>query len=175
MRIIQQNQFVHTEFTSLLLKNISIYITISMDSIIRYCEFPIPTENASGLQEFREWWLLSLTGRCKENLLKYGETAQSLEIIYIADVIDAVMAVLRYRGQERIFNIGNGHGTSLIDVAKTIEDILRYPLKINYKPAGRLHVPSNILDIDRAIKELGWKPVTPLQEGIRKVVRSLDK
>jgi UDP-glucose 4-epimerase len=106
----------------------------------------------------------------KKTLEIWGDGAVIRDYIYVADVVDAVLTMLRYRGEHRLFNIGSGTGLSLIDVARAIENTVNYPLKLNFSPAGKLHVPVNILDIGRAHRELGWKPVTSFQEGIRKMV-----
>ena len=102
----------------------------------------------------------------------WGDGTVIRDYIYVTDVVDAVRAILEYRGNFRLFNIGSGSGTTLTDVAKTIEHILGYGLKLHFKPAGKLHVPSNILDISRASHELEWKPVTLFQEGIKRVVKN---
>ncbi len=107
----------------------------------------------------------------KEPLEIWGDGTVIRDYIYVTDVVDAVLTTLRYRGELRLFNIGSGSGINLIDVAKSIENILGYRLELKFSPAGKLHVPISILDISRATHELEWKPVTPFEEGIKKVVK----
>jgi UDP-glucose 4-epimerase len=108
----------------------------------------------------------------KEPLEIWGDGSVIRDYVYVTDVINAVLAVLRYRGAYRLFNIGSGIGISLMEVAKTVERRVGYPLDLTFIPAGHLHVPVNILDNRRARRELDWHPTLSFEDGIAKVIKS---
>ena len=66
-----------------------------------------------------------------------------------------------------IFNIGSGTGCSLNKLIDLIQDLIDYPLSVNYKDSRGCDVPTNVLSIDRAISHLNWIPKLTIDEGVR--------
>jgi UDP-glucose 4-epimerase len=97
----------------------------------------------------------------------WGDGSVVRDYIYIDDAIDAFIKVADYKGHSRVFNIGSGEGHSLLDIVNTIEHVLGRKLEVNFGRARAVDVPSNILDISRAVSELGWRPKTDLVAGIQ--------
>ena len=67
--------------------------------------------------------------------------------------------------QENLINVGSGDEISILDLAKNIKDIVKYDGKLVFdssKPDGN---PRKLLN-SSLIKDLGWKPKTPLMEGL---------
>lgn len=93
-----------------------------------------------------------------EPLEIWGDGAVVRDYVHVDDVVDAVIRAAGYRGGERIFNIGSGIGRSLEDIAGDLETLAGGPLERRYKPGRPSDVPVNVLDIDRARRELGWQP-----------------
>ena len=110
-----------------------------------------------------------------ETIEIWGDGSVTRDFIYISDAIDALVKVLDYQGSEHIFNIGSGKGHSLNDIINHISDIMREPVKYMNLKRRALDVPINVLDISRIHDELGWKPKTPLPDGIIKMVEYLRK
>lgn len=96
----------------------------------------------------------------------WGDGRAIRDYIYIDDVMSAVERVLSYTGQEKIFNIGSGKGTSILAVIDTIERITGKKLKVNYIKSKTQFVSANVLNACKAQRELGWQPSTTLDEGI---------
>jgi dTDP-glucose 4,6-dehydratase len=67
-----------------------------------------------------------------------------------------------------VVNIASGEATQRQEVAKMISDVIEYKGKIHFdeKPAS----PNPPLSGEFAEKLMGWKPVTPLSEGLRVTV-----
>ena len=64
------------------------------------------------------------------------------------------------------FNIGTGHGNSVLDVVKAFERVSGVPL--NYKIVGRREgdIVSAYADTSLANKELGWKSKLSLEDAL---------
>jgi UDP-glucose 4-epimerase len=105
----------------------------------------------------------------------WGDGSVVRDYLHISDVIRAAVAVLDYRGNHRIFNIGSGAGMSLNEVVSAIERSVGYPLRVQYKPARPLDVPVNILDISLARNVLGWRPEVSFADGLAMTVASLRR
>ena len=72
-----------------------------------------------------------------------------------------------------MFNIGSGHGRSLLDIVRAIERQLGRPVEVVHKPGRAVDVPRNVLDIARARSVLGWAPKTPFDVGLMRTVEWL--
>lgn len=102
-------------------------------------------------------------------ITKFGDGKVVRDFIYIGDSAKALVACARYEpGPEdpRVFNIGSGEGYSINQIIETIEKVVDVPVYVESTPARSLDVPSNVLDISKARKHLGWSPEMQLETGI---------
>ncbi|GIU81118.1 MAG: NAD-dependent epimerase/dehydratase family protein [Acidobacteria bacterium] len=103
-----------------------------------------------------------------ETIEIWGNGSVVRDYIYIGDVIDALMKVMNYEGETRIFNIGSGEGKSLNDVISAIEALLGRKVSKKFLAPRKFDVPVNILSIELAKRELGWEPKVGFEEGLRR-------
>ncbi len=108
-----------------------------------------------------------------ETIEIWGDGSVTRDYIYIADLIEAFVLAASYQGQERIFNIGGGHGLSLNQLLATLEELLARPVNRRFLPARKFDVPVNILDITRAREVLGWAPRTSFKVGLQRTLQWL--
>lgn len=66
-----------------------------------------------------------------------------------------------------MFNVGAGHGRSLLDIIQAIESVSGRSLAVEFLPKRDMDVPCSVLDTSLAAQELGWHAKTPFPEGIR--------
>jgi UDP-glucose 4-epimerase len=101
----------------------------------------------------------------------WGDGEDIRDYIFIDDAIDAIIKVIEYEGNEKIFNIGTGKGISinkLIDIIKKY--LSEYDIKVEYTNSRKCDVKNNILDISKIEKETGWTPTTNVESGIKKII-----
>ncbi len=99
----------------------------------------------------------------------YGDGTQTRDYVYVDDVVDAFV-----RGAERggglVVNIGTGVETSVNLLYDTMAEIAGFtapPVHVAARP-GELQ--RNALDPSRAAIQLGWRPWTPLEQGLETVL-----
>jgi len=110
------------------------------------------------------------------------------DFTYIDDIIEGVMRVMRkiprpnksWSGDNpdpgtsyapyRVYNIGNNNPVELMTFIKTIEKTLGKKAKKNLLPLQAGDVPATYADVDDLIHDVGFKPATPINEGIKKFV-----
>lgn len=97
----------------------------------------------------------------------WGDGSVVRDYLYIGDSVSAMLHAARYRGQERIFNIGSGGGHSVREIIAAIEQVTGKAARVQYKPGRKFDIPVSILDISRARTELGWEPKIDMGEGLR--------
>lgn len=111
----------------------------------------------------------------KEPIIIWGDGEVVRDYIYIKDAVEAFILSCEKQTKNKIFNIGDGKGTSLNELLSLIRDVTGEEFEVRYEQGRPFDVPVNILDIEQAKKELGWQPKTSLQKGILKVWRHIQK
>lgn len=96
----------------------------------------------------------------------WGDGSVVRDFLYIQDMINGIEAVIDAAPHTGVYNVGYGKGYSLNEVMKTVEQVCNRKLKVKYLPARKVDVKQVVLDCGKIKKRLGWKPETPLKEGI---------
>ena len=96
----------------------------------------------------------------------YGDGAQTRDYVFVDDVVDAFVRATE-KGGGLLMNIGTGVETSVLDLYDAMARLTGYPRPPNRAPAragraarARRSIPG------RAAIHLGWKPWTPLDDGL---------
>jgi len=71
----------------------------------------------------------------------------------------------------KIYNIGNNNPVELMKFIEVIEKVLGQTAKKNFLPLQPGDVLSTYADVDDLIEDVGFKPKTPIDEGIERFVR----
>jgi nucleoside-diphosphate-sugar epimerase len=100
---------------------------------------------------------------------------QEWDFIYVDDIVNAYLAILRSKslaGGHIIFNIGTGQPVSIRTIVEKIRTHLdsRVDLPWGSVPHRANEVWYNSADITKAECELGWKPLTGIDEGLEKTI-----
>jgi len=103
----------------------------------------------------------------------YGDGAQTRDYVYVGDVVAAFLAAAD-RGRPGTWNIGTGLEVSVLDLVEIIAGIAGRALEPEFAPARRGELARSALAVDRPASELGWRAMTPLAEGIRRVYRWIE-
>ncbi|BAZ41273.1 putative UDP-glucose-4-epimerase [Calothrix sp. NIES-4101] len=90
------------------------------------------------------------------------------DYVYISDVSRALYAAQATDIEQKIFNIGSGVGTSLIELIEYFKEYIpQKSFEVQYIDSRTFDVPINILDISNANQVLNWQPTISLQKGIK--------
>lgn len=100
----------------------------------------------------------------------WGDGTSIRDYVFVADVIAALDAAASDQSDARIFNIGTGQGRSLREVIAAIERQLGKALRIEWKPARPVDVPTSVIAVERAREVLGWVPKTPFDDGLKETI-----
>lgn len=102
-----------------------------------------------------------------ENPVIYGDGSMVRDYIYIKDAINATIAVLEKKTNEKIFNIGSMEGTSINELVNIMSEVTSRKIVSEYIENTN-YIPKIILDISRIKKEVGWEPTVDIHEGIKR-------
>jgi len=113
-----------------------------------------------------------------EHPVEFSPGEQTLDLLYIDDVVTAYEKALRYLAKKEspendIFFIGSGEERQLKDVVGIFEEVVEKKLNINWgsRPYRQREVMKAKADIRLAEERLGWQPRVFLREGIEKMLK----
>jgi len=104
-------------------------------------------------------------------VFNYGRNRR--DFTYIDDVTTGVLAALTVDKLDKyeIINLGNNQPVELMDFINSLEDLSGLKAIKEMVPAQPGDVVATFASIDRASRKLGFKPSTPLKDGLRQFIR----
>lgn len=105
----------------------------------------------------------------------FGNGDNMRDYIFLPDLIDGIISVMKYVGKERIFNLGFGKYYSIYDVVRIIEDIGKKKfVSINSSAERFCDVHQSFVDMKQSHLELKWFPKTKLEDGIELICQAIS-
>lgn len=102
----------------------------------------------------------------------YGEGINVRDWLYVTDHCSAIDAVIRDGKEGEIYNIGGHNEKRNIDVVKTIlKELGKDESLIEFVKDRKGHDLRYAIDASKIEKELGWKPKTSFDEGIKQTIK----
>jgi UDP-glucose 4-epimerase len=103
----------------------------------------------------------------------YGDGTQTRDYVYVGD---AVQAFLTAGDNDRpgTWNIGAGDEVSVLDLVDIIGGVAGREMHPRFAAPRPGELQRSAVAPDRAASELGWRPATPLAEGVRRVYRWIE-
>jgi len=105
----------------------------------------------------------------EKNPIVYGYGKMWRDYVYVGDVVEATLLALE-KGDNEIYNIGTGIGTSVQDLYTMMKAIIEFKGKPIYKEARKGEIKRSTLDCQKAKKELNWSPKVSLEEGLKRTI-----
>ena len=118
----------------------------------------------------------------------YNNGNMQRDFTYIDDIVEGVIRVANKvptgnpdwsgkkpdpgssRAPYRIYNIGNNSPVRLMDFIEAIENATGKKAIKEFKPLQPGDVPATLADVSDLVKDMDYKPATPIQEGVNKFV-----
>ena len=110
-----------------------------------------------------------------ENLIIYGDGNQTRDFVHVIDVVKSILGALENDiGKNTVLNIGTGRGTSVIDLAKTILEVLENnglsKPEIEFLPVRDGDLDHSIADTQGLSQILNTEEMILLTDGINELV-----
>jgi len=102
----------------------------------------------------------------------FGDGLQTRDYVYVGDVARAVfLAATREipaaeRVDARAFNVGTGVGTSVVDLARLLQQAAKSEVPVTFAPRRPGEQQESFLNVEKASRLLGWEPQVSLSEGL---------
>lgn len=101
----------------------------------------------------------------------WGSGNPRREFMYVDDVADALVFLLKNYSAEEHINIGVGYDVTIRELTETIMQVVGARGQIRFDPSKPDGTPRKLMDSSRLF-EMGWAPKTSLEVGLRKAYES---
>lgn len=101
----------------------------------------------------------------------HGDGGQTRDFTYVANVVDGVLKAVAAPGVAgEVFNLATNHRVSLLDLLETLAREMGVTAAPEFGDARTGDVRDSLADIGKARRLLGYEPVVPFAEGLRRTV-----
>ena len=95
----------------------------------------------------------------------WGSGTPRREFLYVDDLAEALVLLMRSYSEEQHINVGCGSDISIRELAELAAKIVGFTGNIVQDPSKPDGTPQKLLDVSK-LAQLGWKAQTGLQEGL---------
>jgi nucleoside-diphosphate-sugar epimerase len=99
----------------------------------------------------------------------FGSGAQSRSFTYVGDAVEATIAAMARAEPGAVFNVGGGEAATMLEAIALLERISGRRLDVRHVAAAKGDVARTSADVSRIREELGWRPGTPLDDGLARM------
>lgn len=107
----------------------------------------------------------------------WGDPYRSKDMVYVKDLCQMLYKALWVKKDSGYYNVGTGVGTPLIEQIETIIKVFSNPLKqssLIMRP-DKPNAPQYIMDIESAVKELGYQPKYNFEDAMKDFKLEMEK
>jgi GDP-L-fucose synthase len=100
------------------------------------------------------------------NVVVWGTGTPRREFLYVDDLADACIHLMKNYSESELINIGTGEDITIAEFARVVAATVGFSGEISFDTSRPDGTPRKLLDVSRLAK-LGWRATTSLQDGIR--------
>lgn len=104
----------------------------------------------------------------KEPITVFGDGNQGRCFIYVEDLAEGNVAALKSAASNQVYNLAGTEFVTINDIVDSLRE--SFDLKLEHSPPRPNDFRGVIVNIDKARKQLGWKPKTKFKVGLRKYI-----
>jgi GDP-L-fucose synthase len=97
----------------------------------------------------------------------WGTGAPRREFLYVDDLADACLFLMRHYDDEAIVNVGVGEDLSIRELAELVARITGFGGTVDFDASKPDGTPRKLLDVS-SLRSLGWHAQVPLEEGVKR-------
>jgi UDP-glucose 4-epimerase len=105
-----------------------------------------------------------------EPITVHGDGSQSRQFIYVKDLAKGNAACLHQVAENQIFNLNGKRKISVIQIVRTLEEILGKKATISYVEDRKGNFKGRFISSEKAQRMLGWAPALDYEDAMRMYV-----
>lgn len=99
-----------------------------------------------------------------------GKGTRRRDFTYVGDTVNAIILALKKPLDFEIINIGNSHPLTLNQLLRVLEKAVGATAIVKKRPSHKASVEQTHASTAKAKRVLGWKPLMPIEEGVKRFV-----
>jgi GDP-L-fucose synthase len=103
----------------------------------------------------------------KNEVILWGTGTPRREFLFVDDLADACLHVLRSEPEHYLLNVGSGEELTIGELARKVATVVGFEGELQFDSRMPDGTPRKLVDSSR-IRALGWRPRTSLEEGLRR-------
>lgn len=100
----------------------------------------------------------------------WGDGSVTRDYLHVSDAVDAMLLLMEYQGDVRLFNLGSGIGHSINEILKILQIQAKKKIDVRYSEGRTFDVPVNFLDTNLIRRELLWDQKIDIDSGISRTI-----
>ena len=157
--------------------------------------FQLPTTGLRFFTVYGPWgrpdmamWIFAAAIMAGQPIKLFNHGNMRRDFTYVDDVVEAVVRLVErapaanpnWSGEApdpatssapwRVYNIGNNNPVELLEVVRLLEETIGMKAKRELLPMQPGDVPATFADVDDLMRDVGFKPATPIAEGIARFI-----
>jgi dTDP-glucose 4,6-dehydratase len=104
-----------------------------------------------------------------EPITVYGDGSQTRSFCYVDDNVECIYRLLATSCYDPV-NVGTPHEMSMLQLANWVREAVGAKVQIVFRPLPQDDPRVRRPDIGRARELLGWEPLVPFEEGMRRTI-----
>lgn len=157
--------------------------------------FRMPTTGLRFFTVYGPWgrpdmamWLFAKAIMAGESIKLFNNGNMRRDFTYVDDVVESIERLIdrapaanpNWSGDApdpgsssapwRVYNIGNNNPVELLEVVRLLEEAIGMKAKRELLPMQPGDVPATFADVDDLMRDVGFKPATPIAEGIARFI-----
>jgi UDP-glucuronate decarboxylase len=100
----------------------------------------------------------------------YGDGNQTRSFCYVSDMVEGLTRLMKSPSYAGPTNLGNPDERPVSEIARIIKELAGSASPIVFEPLPPDDPKVRCPDITKARRELGWEPVVPFEEGVKKTI-----
>ena len=105
------------------------------------------------------------------NVVVWGTGTPRREFLYVDDLADACVHLMKNYSGDELVNIGTGEDITIAEFARVVAAAVGYTGDISFDTSRPDGTPRKWLDVSR-LNKLGWRARTSLEDGVRLAYRA---
>jgi GDP-L-fucose synthase len=101
----------------------------------------------------------------RSELTVWGSGTPRREFLFVDDLADALVFLMKHYSDEQHMNIGVGHDISIRELAELLAELVGFRGRLSFDPSKPDGTPRKLLDVSR-LTALGWNARTALSDGL---------
>lgn len=157
--------------------------------------FRLPTTGLRFFTVYGPWgrpdmamWLFAKAIIAGEPIKLFNDGNMRRDFTFVDDVVESIVRLVdrpavpdpRWSGEApdpgsssapwRVYNIGNNNPVELLEVVRLMEEAIGIKAKRELLPMQPGDVPATYADVDDLMREVDFRPATPIGEGVRRFI-----